>query len=243
MGANRKSCQFLIFRSEELKTENRKQKTPKKRLGLFGGTFNPIHYGHLRAAEEVAEALNLTRLWFIPAATPPHKAPGEVTPFAVRYEMTRLAVGDHPNMAVSDIEGRRPGKSYSIETLRQIRQEFGPPWELYFILGLDAVLEIQTWKDYAQLFTLCHFVVLDRPGYERSHLGEILCREVHPGFQPLKGGAGFLHPSGHKVIFQEITLMDISSTGIRRLVRERRSIRYLLPEAVRNFIIEKNLYL
>jgi len=212
-----------------------------KRLGLFGGTFNPIHYGHLRAGEEVAEALNLTRLWFIPAAEPPHKA-GEVTPFDVRLEMTRLAVGDHPIMAVSDIEGRRPGKSYSIETLKLIRQEYGPPWELYFILGLDAVLEIQTWKDYAQLFTLANFVVLDRPGYERSHLAEVLYREVHPGFRPLEGGAGFLHPSGQQVIFQEITQMDISATAIRRLVRKNRSIRYLLPEAVRDYIIEKNLY-
>jgi nicotinate-nucleotide adenylyltransferase len=212
------------------------------RLGLFGGTFNPIHYGHLRAAEEVAEALNLTRAWFIPAAQPPHKAPGEVTPFALRYEMTRLAVGDHPVLGVSDIEGRRPGKSYSIETLRLIRQEYPPPWELYFILGLDAILEIQTWKDYAQLFTLANFVVLDRPGYEREHLAEVLGREVHPGFQPLKGGAGFRHPSGQQVLFQEITQMDISATLIRSLVRQGRSIRYLLPETVRSFIIEKNLY-
>jgi nicotinate-nucleotide adenylyltransferase len=213
-----------------------------KRLGLFGGTFDPIHYGHLRAGEEVVEALTLTRLWFIPAAAPPHKASGKVTPFAGRYEMTRLAVGDHPVMAVSDIEGRRPGKSYSIETLRLIRQEYRPPWELYFILGLDAILEIQTWKDYAQLFTLCHFVVLDRPGYDRSQLGEVLGREVHPEFTPLEGGTGFRHPSGFRVIFQEITQMDISATGIRRRVRQGRSIRYLLPEAVRGYIIEENLY-
>jgi len=213
-----------------------------RRLGLFGGTFNPIHYGHLRAGEEVAEALGLTYLWFIPAAEPPHKAPGEVTPFPVRYEMTRLAVGDHPVLAVSDIEARRPGKSYSIETLKLIRQDYAPPWELYFILGLDAILEIQTWKDYAQLFTLSHFVVLDRPGYERSHLAEVLYREVHPGFQPLEEGPGFRHPSGHRVLFQEITQMDISATAVRALVRQGRSIRYLLPEAVRRFIIEKNLY-
>jgi nicotinate-nucleotide adenylyltransferase len=213
------------------------------RLGLFGGTFNPIHYGHLRAAEEVVEALGLQRLWFIPAAVPPHKTTREMTPYEVRCEMTRLAVGDHPVMEVSDIEGRRPGRSYSIETLRQIRREVGSSWELYFILGLDAILEISTWKDYSELFNLCHFVALDRPGYDRGRLEEVLTREVHPGFQPLPGEAGFRHPSGYQVIFLETTLLDISATGIRRLVRQGRSIRYLLPDAVRRYIITHKLYL
>ena len=212
------------------------------RLGLFGGTFNPIHFGHLRAAEEVCEALSLSRLWFIPAAQPPHKGARDLTPFEVRLEMTRLAVGDHPVMEVSDIEGRRAGKSYSIETLRLVREEFGPAWELYFILGLDAMLELPTWKDYAQLFQLCHFVVLDRPGYDRRRLGEVLQREVLPQFEPLPGSAGFQHPSGYKVLWQQTTLMDISATGIRGLVRQGRSIRYLLPEPVRGYIINHNLY-
>ena len=214
-----------------------------QRLGLFGGTFNPIHYGHLRSAEEVCEALNLTRLWFIPAGEPPHKAAQGITPFEVRLEMTRLAVGDHPVMSVSDLEGQRPGRSYSIETLRQIRQEMGPSWELYFILGLDAVLEIATWRDYQDLFTLSHFVVLDRPGYDRHLLGEVLLTEVHPQFLPLKAERGFQHPSGFKVVFQETTLLDISGTRIRNLVPQGHSIRYLLPEAVRRYIIKHNLYL
>jgi nicotinate-nucleotide adenylyltransferase len=213
------------------------------RLGLFGGTFNPMHYGHLRSAEEVCAALDLTRLWFIPAGLPPHKTVPGITPFEVRLEMSRLAVGDHPVMSVSDLEGRRPGRSYSIETLQQIRREVGPAWELYFILGLDAVLEIASWKDYKDLFTLCHFVVLDRPGYNRRRLKEVLLREVHPLFRPLKAERGFLHPAGHKVILQETTLMDISGTAIREMVRHGRSIRYLLPEAVRKYIITHKLYL
>lgn len=213
-----------------------------QRLGLFGGTFNPIHYGHLRSAEEVCEALALTRLWFIPAGHPPHKTSRDITPFEVRLEMTRLAVGEHPVMSVSDLEGRRPGRSYSIETLRQIRRELGPTWELYFILGLDAMLEIGTWKDYRDLFTLSHFVVLDRPGYDRRRLEEVLIREVHPECRPLRAEPGFQHPSGHKVVFQETTLMDISGTGIRNLVRQGRSIRYLLPEAVQGYIIKNRLY-
>ena len=213
------------------------------RLGLFGGTFNPMHYGHLRSAEEVCAALGLTRLWFIPAGHPPHKTAQGITPFEVRLEMSRLAVGDHPVMSVSDLEGRRPGRSYSIETLRQISQEVGPTWELYFILGLDAVLEIATWKDYKDLFTLSDFVVLDRPGYDRQRLGEVLLGEVHPLFRPLTEERGFQHPSGHKVVLQETTLMDISGTGIREMVRRGRSIRFLLPEAVRNYIITHKLYL
>ena len=216
--------------------------TPK-RLGLFGGTFNPIHYGHLRTAEEVTEALGLTRLWFIPAALPPHKTGPQIPPFETRLEMTRLAVGRHPRITVSDIEGRRPGKSYSVETLRQVRQEYGPEWELYFILGLDSILEITTWKDYAELFYLCHFAVLDRPGYDRSQLEAVLRREVDPQFQPLTDAAGFQHPGGAKVYFLATTLMDISATRIRSLVGERRSIRYLLPERVRRYIIKNKLYL
>jgi nicotinate-nucleotide adenylyltransferase len=214
-----------------------------RRLGIFGGTFNPIHYGHLRSAEEVCEALQLHRLWFIPAAVPPHKATEEITPFAERLAMTRLAVGDHPVMSVSDIEGRRSGRSYSIDTLRRIHEEMGEAWELYFILGLDAILEIGTWKDYAELFSLCHFVVLDRPGYDRTRLGEVLLEEVHPQFEALPGGAGYRHPAGTRVIFQATTLMDISATAIRSQVRQGRSIRYLLPEAVRRYIIESRFYL
>jgi nicotinate-nucleotide adenylyltransferase len=213
------------------------------RLGLFGGTFNPMHYGHLRSAEEVCEALALTRLQFIPAGHPPHKTAQGITPFEVRLEMSRLAVGDHPVMSVSDVEGRRPGRSYSIDTLREIRREVGPAGELYFILGLDAMFEIATWKDFKELFTLSHFVVLDRPGYDRRRLAEVLLREVHPGFQPLPGGRGFRHPSGQKVVLQETTLMDISGTGIREKVRQGRSIRYLLPEAVQKYIIVHKLFL
>jgi nicotinate-nucleotide adenylyltransferase len=217
-------------------------KKQPKRLGLFGGTFNPIHYGHLRSAEEVAEALNLNQVWFLPAAFPPHKSPAEVTSFEVRLAMTRLAVGRHPRFSVSDLEGRRPGKSFSVETLRLLRREFGPEGELYFILGLDAMLEIASWKDYRELFTLSHFVVLDRPGYDRSDLGEVLLREVHPGFERLAGGDGFRHPSGFRVILLATTLMDISATRIRKLVREGRSSRYLLPEPVRRFILKNRIY-
>ncbi len=217
------------------------RKAQPKRLGLFGGTFNPIHYGHLRSAEEVVEGLGLDVLWFIPAALPPHKTPADLTPFEVRFAMAKLAVGRHPRLKVSDIEGRRAGKSYSIETLRQLRKEFGQETELFFVLGLDAILEIQTWKDFRALFTLCHFVVLDRPGFDREQVGAVLRREVDPGFREMPGG-GYEHPSGNRVLHWQTTLLDISATRIRTLVREGRSARFLLPEGVRRFIIKYNLY-
>ncbi len=207
------------------------------RLGLFGGTFNPIHYGHLRAAEEVCEALGLERLIFIPAARPPHKQ-GVATPFAVRLEMVRLAVADHPLLEVSDLEDRRPDKSYSVDTLRWFRQEYGPEAAIFFIVGLDAMLEIQTWFEYGQLFTLSHFVVLDRPGYQMADLRRLLCDHLGCRFEE----GVFHHPGGGHIIPQAITRLDISSTQIRRLAAQGRSLRYLLPEAVRRYILIHNLY-
>jgi nicotinate-nucleotide adenylyltransferase len=210
------------------------------RLGLFGGTFNPIHFGHLRAAEEVAEILRLERLLFIPAARPPHKDTTAVTPFAVRLAMTRLAVAGHPLFEVSDIENQRLEKSYSIETLRLFRQQFGSETEIFFIIGLDAMLEIDTWREYRKIFTLCHFFVLDRPGYDHRELENILRQKVDCDY--LADDRVFLHPSGNRIYFRPITRLDISSTHIRTLAGQGLSLRFLLPEAVRRYILENKLY-
>lgn len=210
------------------------------RLGLFGGTFNPIHYGHLRAAEEVSDFLELQRLLFIPAARPPHKSTETVTPFRARLEMVRLAVSDHPLFEVSDIENQRPEKSYSVETLRLFRREVGPAAEIYFIVGLDAMLEIETWRDFREIFKLCHFVVLDRPGYDFPALAVILKNRLSCSYQA--GNQVFHHPEGSKIYFRPITRLDISSTQIRRLTVAGRSVRYLLPETVRRYILENKLY-
>jgi nicotinate-nucleotide adenylyltransferase len=212
------------------------------RLGLFGGTFNPIHFGHLRAAEEVTEILQLQRLLFIPAARPPHKNTESVTPFATRLEMTRLAVAEHPLFEVSDIENQRPEKSYSIETLRLFRQQFGSATEIFFIVGLDAILEIDTWKNYWELFTLCHFFVLDRPGYDPGELEKMVLQKVDCRCEYQAGERVFQHPSGNRIYFRPITRLDISSTHIRRLVGQGLSLRFLLPETVRRYILENKLY-
>jgi nicotinate-nucleotide adenylyltransferase len=211
------------------------------RLGLFGGTFNPIHFGHLRAAEEVADFLQLQRLLFIPAARPPHKNTESVTSFTARMEMIRLAVAAHPLFEVSDIENQRPAKSYSIETLRIFRQELGPATEIYFIVGLDAMLEIETWMSYQEIFKLCHFVVLDRPGYDFLSLAKILENKMNCSYQSEK--KVFRHPGGNKIYFRPITRLDISSTQIRRLPAMGLSLRFLLPDGVRRYILENKLYI
>lgn len=210
------------------------------RLGLLGGTFNPIHFGHLRAAEEVADFLQLQRLLFIPAARPPHKVTEAVTPFAVRLEMVRLAVAQHPLFEVSDIENQRPERSYSVDTIRLFRQKCEPAADIYFIVGLDAMLEIETWKSYQEIFNLCHLVVLDRPGYEFAAMAIILTNKIKCSYQAEK--KLFIHPGGNKIYFRPITRLDVSSTQIRRLTARGLSMRYLLPEKVRRYILENKLY-
>ena len=133
------------------------------KLGILGGTFNPIHLGHLRIAEEVRDRLTLDRVLFLPAATPPHKPLAGDLPFADRLTMVRLAIGDHADFAASDLENRRQGPSYSVDTLAELHREF-PGDELYFIIGSDSFLEIGLWHRYAEIFPLCNLVVVERPG-------------------------------------------------------------------------------
>jgi len=211
------------------------------RLGILGGTFDPIHYGHLRLAEEVGESLNLEHLYLIPAALPPHKGHKTVSPFHHRLEMTRVASAESPLLKVLDLEGRREGFSYSIETLKAFHAMFQPDPDLHFVLGMDAFLEIETWKDFRSLFSYAHFVVIKRPGFP-SDILESFLPTLGVSFEKRGQGNRFLAPSGYEVIFMEATLMDISSTKIRENVAAGKSIRFLVPEAVRSYIRNNTLY-
>lgn len=215
------------------------------KIGVMGGTFNPIHYGHLAAAEEIRDRLRLDRVLFIPSNLPPHKQEEEMPAPEHRLEMVRQAVLPNPRFDVSDMEIRRGGRSYTIDTVIDLQQTYQGV-DMYFITGLDSFLDIQTWREWKRLLSLCWFVVLSRPGYRFSDLGRL----------------GFMHGSerellsldrgvinhmdirreGIAVCLDRIPLYDISSTDIRRRIREGRTVKYLLPDQVETYIIEHKLY-
>ncbi len=213
-----------------------------KKIGLFGGTFNPIHFGHLRSAEEIYQSFHLDQVIFIPSAHPPHKKVEGIPPASLRVAMVRLAIADNAHFALSEVEVNRQGKSYSVETIGHFRRQFGLLTNLYFILGLDAFLEVNTWKQYTDLFELCHFIVMTRPGFEKNFSPEHLPVDLTGHFCYDEQEAGYIYRSGYGIFPKEITALDISSTKIRRNFQKGLSVKYLLSPAVEEFIYRHNLY-
>ena len=211
-------------------------------IGIMGGTFNPIHFGHLRAAEEVAESLQLQQVIFIPAAKPPHKSEMGLVSFDHRWHMMELATAGNPLFVLSDLEHQRQGISDSVETLTQLAQDRGGSEELYFVLGLDAFLELPTWKSYRELFSLCHFVVVARPGFSPESLAAMLNTQISERYSFDFEVQGYFHPSLNTVYYREVTLLDISSSTIRKLLAEGGTVRYLLPKKVEEYIQQQGLY-
>ncbi len=213
-----------------------------ERVGIMGGTFDPVHIGHLRAAEETVEALNLDALFFMPAADPPHKTGKKIQPFKHRWRMLQLSLEGHPRFHISDLERRLPGKSYSVITLRKLREEVLPGAELFFLVGLDAFLELDTWWHYKELFQLAHIVALRRPGYSGTEIAGFLKRKISDLYTLNAETAQFDHPQLYPVHYLHNTHLEISSTRIRHLVKEGRSIRYLVLPEVMSYIMTKKLY-
>ena len=211
------------------------------RLGILGGTFDPIHFGHLRTAEEIGQEMDLEKVCLIPSASPPHKTEEPVTSFDHRLTMTRLAIFGSSLLDALDLEGRRAGPSYSIETLKELHEIFKPDPDLFFILGIDAFLEINTWKEYERLFDYAHFVIISRPGYRKEKIEPFFMKSGLEIKKTLEADA-FLIKSGKTLTLKETTLMDISSTHIREMVQQGKSIRFLVPGAVRDYIAKKGLY-
>ena len=212
----------------------------KRKIGLFGGTFNPIHLGHLRGAEEVRERCGLHEVIFIPAAFPPHKTTSPILEGPHRLEMVKLATQNNPRFSASAVELERPGKSFSIDTLRYFRERYEDSF--YFILGQDAFLEIETWKEYESLFSLCHFVVMARAGSEKRPRRDQLPKALLPSFQYAPGDRCWVHRSGQTLRFQEIHFLDISSTRIRGLLEKGQSAKYLMEAQVEGYIERNGLY-
>ncbi len=211
------------------------------RIGILGGTFNPIHLAHLRSAEEVRQAQQLERVLFIPSANPPHKRNSDVAPAAHRLAMVRAAIRGNPRFAVSSIELRRSGQSYSVDTLDALRRR-QPRARFAFILGLDAFREIGSWHDYRRLFSLCDVIVTSRPDFDPRQLEREIPVAALSEFCYQPEANVLEHRSGHRVTFQPISALSISATQIRTLVRNRGSIRYLVPLAVERYIARHRLY-
>ncbi len=198
-----------------------------KKIAIMGGTFDPIHYGHLVTTEAVMHQFQIDKVLFIPSGQPPHKSGKKVTAAEDRYLMTLLATESNPSFFPSRIEIDREGYSYTIDTIKQLKQE-DPDQEIYFITGADAFLQILTWRNPEELLRSCHFVAATRPGYLRPEISE----EIKRLTQEYKAHIHFI----------EVPALSISSSDIRQRVREGRPIKYLLPELVENYIYKHGLY-
>jgi nicotinate-nucleotide adenylyltransferase len=207
------------------------------RVGLFGGTFNPVHVAHLRAAEEVREACELERVEFVLSAVPPHKAEAGLAAAVHRRRMLELAIGDTSAFAVNTSELERPGRSYSIDTI-SAAQASAPAAHFTFVLGADAFADIATWKRFDDIFARCDVAVLSRPSVtiERPPIA------VENAFCYDRDRRVYVHASGNALAFIPITPLMISASDIRQRCADGRSIRYLVPRAVEEYITVHGLY-
>jgi nicotinate-nucleotide adenylyltransferase len=211
------------------------------KLGLLGGTFNPIHLAHLRIAEEACEAGGLDQIVFIPAADPPHKQLVRDVSFDQRAWMVQQAIAANPRFGFSDIEMRRSGKSYTVHTLQILQQE-RPDDELYFIIGSDSFLDLGLWHRYEKLFNLASLIVIERPGKIILNPLQQLPESVRSDFL-LERSDLLRHRSGTTICFCQGVHLDIASSRLRELLADGRSIRYLVPPVVEEYIAQKGLYL
>jgi nicotinate-nucleotide adenylyltransferase len=213
-----------------------------ERVGILGGTFNPIHLGHLRAAEEIREHFSLATVFFVPSRTPPHKEHTALASSRQRLEMVQLALEGNPSFAVSDFELTQEQTSYSIFTIEHFRERYGDDRELYFLMGMDSFLEITTWKDYNRLFSLTNIVVVSRPGFQEQDPADVLPVDAADNFDYNPIQRVFTHVSGHRLFMHRTSLLEISSSEIRSRIEKDLSVRYLVPEAVLRYVSDHGLY-
>ncbi|WP_173049665.1 nicotinate-nucleotide adenylyltransferase [Nitrospira sp. KM1] len=217
------------------------------RLGLFGGTFNPVHNGHLSIARQTREVLELDRILFIPTGDPPHKTEIALATSRDRSEMVRLAIESEPTFELSDIEIRRTGKSYSIDTVRSLRQSYGHQTDLLFLIGLDAFLDLPSWREPEALLRLCSFVVIFRPGtsFQSLHALPLLPAIPRQALLDLDAGRTArvdIACGRQRVICLRLASCDISASEVRARIRQGHSLANLLPSEVESYIIQHHLY-
>ena len=210
------------------------------KIGLLGGTFNPIHFGHLRMAQELADALSLDEVRFIPSANPPHKAVPKVSA-KQRAEMVRMAIADNPLFKLDTRELERIGASYTIDTLVSLREELGASVALCLIMGSDAFVHLNTWVRWQELLNYCHIILVQRPNTAQQpklagELATLLEENYTENIADLsQKPAGYIH-------MQAITPQDISSTDIRKALKNKLSARYLVPEKLIDYLFKYKLY-
>jgi len=207
------------------------------KLGVLGGTFNPVHNAHLRLAEELRETLSLERVVLVPAGDPPLKRRG-VAPAAHRLELVRRATAANAAFEVDDLEIRRAGPSYTVDTLAALRAKHAGA-ELWFLVGADTLPELGAWREPERLFQLASFAVATRPGYARD-LRQLLPPQLAAAFRD--GASGLVHASGHELRSVPFTPLEISARDIRARAARGASIRYLVPDEVREYIAKHHLY-
>ncbi len=215
------------------------------RTGLFGGTFNPVHSGHVMIATDILGSFPLDHIIVVPAAVPPHKPSDFMADISLRLEMTRLAYADLDQCTVSDIEAERGGRSFSIDTVFYFLDTAAEDDELYFMVGLDAFLELDTWKDYMKLIEIIPFIVIQRPLAEQSaqaSMASFLKEKISSGYVFFPEKSVYRHDTLQAVYFHQIQDIPISSTQIRQRLKNNRSISGMVPASVEHFIKQKGLY-
>ncbi len=219
-------------------------------IGLFGGTFNPVHIGHLRAALEVKEGFGLDEVVLIPAALPPHKVPGDVADAADRLHMLNLALEGDSGIRISDVELKRAGPSYTIDTVEHFKQVLSDQSHIYLIMGMDAFLEFDSWKSFDELLRRIPFIIISRPksGFSsddsgRKTIERFLNSKISADYAFIESRQCFQSTEMQPVYTFQVTGLDVSSSRVRRLINEGLSIRHLVPPEVVEYINAKGLYL
>lgn len=210
------------------------------RVAVFGGTFNPVHYGHLRLAEEVRETCSLDKVVFMPTFITPHKLKESLTPADVRFELVRRAIEDNPGFTVSDLEIRREGRSFTIDSVRELKE--APGTGVSLIVGSDSFNDITSWYEYEDLLRLASFIIVPRPGYPFRKPDEVLPVELANEFWYDSEAKEYVNSGGNSITYLDTTPIDISSSDIRERIRRGQSVRYLLPDSVIEFIHKEGLY-
>ena len=235
-------------------TSPEKTKNTGMRIGLFGGTFNPIHLGHLHAVKKIQDIFRFDKIYLIPSASPPHKELSEVVRAKNRMEMIQLALAEKSfflkAITASNVELKRAGASYTIDTVSYFRSILPDKTRFYFILGIDAFLEIDTWKSYIQLFDLVSFIVMTRNDSVNKDVSDMEDRlkkyiksTISDSYRFSPEDSLFFHTEKKPVFITDVEPKKISSTMIRELIRQKKSINNFLPENVKNYIRDKGLYL